>query len=399
MPAQGGSVLVSTSTFSSKPSVAVIGGGINGLAIAWRLTQAGCAVDVYDSGAIGPGTRGATWAAGGMLAASIEAEPGEEALTALCLESQQQWPAFRDELEAASGISVGYRDEGIMVVATNRDEAAALRHHFDYQIGLGLKLEWLTPADARRREPHLGRNIAAAVHSPGDHQVENRDVLRALVVAAERAGVRLHAHTPVEALATAGGQAKGVRIAGEVHTADAVVLAAGAWSGGLAGVPPEARPPVRPLKGQMLALQMDPAAPILTHTIWAPTTYLIPRLDGRLLIGATVEERGFDDTITAGGLLALLDTAWRALPTIEELPVVEQWVGFRPTSRDDAPIFGPTSVEGLFLATGHHRNGILLAPLTADAVSLAVLGQDMPEIARPFTLDRFAPKARAKAVA
>ena len=156
---------------------------------------------------------------------------------------------------------------------------------------------------------------------------------------------------------------------------------------------------MRPLKGQMLALQMDPAAPILTHTIWAPTTYLIPRLDGRLLIGATVEERGFDDTITAGGLLALLDTAWRALPTIEELPVVEQWVGFRPTSRDDAPIFGPTSVEGLFLATGHHRNGILLAPLTADAVSLAVLGQDMPEIARPFTLDRFAPKARAKAVA
>jgi glycine oxidase len=144
---------------------------------------------------------------------------------------------------------------------------------------------------------------------------------------------------------------------------------------------------------------MDPAAPILSHVVWAPTTYLIPRLDGRLLIGATVEEKGFDGAMTAGGLLALLDTAWRALPTIEELPVVETWVGFRPTSRDDAPIFGPTTVEGLFMATGHHRNGILLAPLTADAVSEAVLKGSMPAIAEPFRLDRFHAKPRLEAIA
>lgn len=384
---------------SKSISVHIIGGGVNGLAIAWRLAQAGCSVDVFDAGAIGPGTRGATWAAGGMLAANVEAEPGEEALTALCLDSQQRWPAFRDELEAASGISVGYRDEGIMVVATNRDEAAALKHHYDYQTGIGLTLEWLTPAEARRREPHLGRNITAGVYSPNDHQVENRDVYRALIVAAERAGARLHPNTPVEALQTCGAKATGIRIAGETHEADAVVLAAGAWCGAIQGIPPEARPPVRPLKGQMLAVQMDPAAPILSHVVWAPNTYLIPRLDGRLLIGATVEERGFDDTVTAGGLLTLLDTAWRALPTIEELPVVETWAGFRPTSRDDAPIFGPTGVEGLFLATGHHRNGILLAPITADAVAAAVRGQAMPEVARPFTNDRFASRAKAKAVA
>jgi len=384
---------------SKSISVHIIGGGVNGLAIAWRLAQAGCSVDVFDAGAIGPGTRGATWAAGGMLAANVEAEPGEEALTALCLDSQQRWPAFRDELEAASGISVGYRDEGIMVVATNRDEAAALKHHYDYQTGIGLTLEWLTPAEARRREPHLGRNITAGVYSPNDHQVENRDVYRALIVAAERAGARLHPNTPVEALQTCGAKATGIRIAGETHEADAVVLAAGAWCGAIQGIPPEARPPVRPLKGQMLAVQMDPAAPILSHVVWAPNTYLIPRLDGRLLIGATVEERGFDDTVTAGGLLTLLDTAWRALPTIEELPVVETWAGFRPTSRDDAPIFGPTGVEGLFLATGHHRNGILLAPITADAIAAAVRGQAMPEVARPFTNDRFASRAKAKAVA
>lgn len=369
--------------------IAIIGGGVNGLGIAWRLAEAGCHVSVYDSHAIGRGTRGATWAAGGMLAAGVEAEPGEEALTELCLESQRRWPAFRDALEGLTGTSVGYRDEGTMVVATNRDEAAALRHHFDYQIKLGINLEWLTPAEARRREPHLGRNVAAAVYSAADHQVENRDLLLALVRACEMTGVALHPNTPVEALETAGGRVMGVRIAGELVQADAVVHAAGAWAASLPGLPLEAKPPVRPLKGQMLAVQMDPAAPILRHVVWAPTTYLIPRLDGRLLIGATVEEKGFDQAITAGGLLALLDTAWRALPTIEELPVVETWVGFRPTSRDDAPIFGPTDLDGLFMATGHHRNGILLAPLTADAVSEAILKGTMPNIAEPFRLDRF----------
>ena len=384
---------------SKSSHIIVIGGGVNGLGIAWRLAEAGCRVSVYDSHAIGPGTRGATWAAGGMLAAGVEAEPGEEALTALCLESQRRWPAFRDQLQGRTGISVGYRDEGTMVVATNRDEAAALRHHFDYQVKLGISLEWLTPADARRKEPHLGRNVAAAVYSASDHQVENRDVLRALVAACQKTDVALYPNMPVEALETAGGKVEGVRIAGALVKADAVVHAAGAWSAALPGLPPEAKPPVRPLKGQMLAVQMDPAAPILTHVVWAPTTYLIPRLDGRLLIGATVEEKGFDETITAGGLLALLDTAWRALPTIEELPVVETWVGFRPTSRDDAPIFGPTSVEGLFMATGHHRNGILLAPLTADAVSEAVLHGTMPAIAEPFRLDRFRIKSRLEAIA
>ena len=384
----------------SKPShIVIAGGGVNGLGIAWRLAEAGCRVSVYDSHAIGRGTRGATWAAGGMLAAGVEAEPGEEALTTLCLDSQRRWPAFRDQLEGLTGIATGYRDEGTLVVATNRDEAAALRHHYDYQLKLGIELEWLTPAEARRREPHLGRNVAAAVYSKNDHQVENRDLLLALLRACELTGVELHAHTPVEAIETANGCVEGVRVGGKLVKADAVVHATGAWAGAMPGLPPEAKPPVRPLKGQMLAVQMDPAAPILSHVVWAPTTYLIPRLDGRLLIGATVEEKGFDGAITAGGLLALLDTAWRALPTIEELPVVETWVGFRPTSRDDAPIFGPTSVEGLFMATGHHRNGILLAPLTADAVSEAVLKGSMPAIAEPFRLDRFHAKPRLEAIA
>src|SRR5204863_1482654 len=146
--------------------------------------------------------------------------------------------------------------------------------------------------------------------------------------------------------------------------------------------------PVRPIKGQMLALRMDPAAPLLRHVVWLPNSYLVPRLDGRLVIGGTVEESGFDDALTAGGLLTLIEGAWRAVPAIEELPVAETWVGFRPGSRDDAPMLGPSGIDGLVIATGHHRNGILLTPLTAEAMSAFVLTGHLPEAVRTFTPGR-----------
>jgi glycine oxidase len=154
---------------------------------------------------------------------------------------------------------------------------------------------------------------------------------------------------------------------------------------------------VRPVKGQMLALGMDPAEPLLTHVVWAPGAYLVPRRDGRLLVGATVEEKGYDESLTAGGMLALLEAAWRAVPAIEELPIEEMWVGHRPGSRDDAPILGPAPLDGLVYATGHHRNGILLAPVTADAIAGLVLdGVAEPSIL-PFGIERFAAPARAAA--
>src|SRR5207237_2084432 len=151
--------------------------------------------------------------------------------------------------------------------------------------------------------------------------------------------------------------------------ADVVVLAAGAWSREIAGIPAAHLPPVRPIKGQMLALSMDPADPLLRHVIWLPRGYLVPRRDGRLVVGGTVEERGFDDRITAGGLLAVIEGAWRAVPGIEELAVAETWVGFRPGSRDDAPLRGPSGIDQFVVATGHHRTGILLTPITAEAIS------------------------------
>jgi glycine oxidase len=386
--------LVETRHTGALPRVAVIGAGVSGLGIGWRLALAGCPVTVFERGEAG---RGASWAAAGMLAAGLEAEPGEERLLALNLEGQRLWPAFRDQLEAASGIGIGYREEGTLAIALTRDDAERLRFAFDFQRRHGIALEWLGALEARRLEPHLRPGLAAAVLSRSDHQVDNRRLVLALKEAFVLAGGTLREHAEVGALDLEGDRVRGIVVKGDRHAADVVVLAGGAWSAGLEGLPAAARPPVRPVKGQMLALRMDPAQPLLRHVLWAPKGYLVPKPDGRLIVGGTVEERGFDPELTAGGVLALLEAAWRAVPAIEELPVDELWTGFRPTSRDDAPILGPTPIEGLFLATGHHRNGILLAPITALAVSDAILSRRLPEIIREFTIDRFAVRAAQEA--
>lgn len=381
-----------SSTSSPARHVAIVGGGVIGLAIGWRLAEAGCAVDIFDAGTPG---RGASHAAAGMLAACAEAEPGEEMLLDLNRESQRLWPAFADALQAASGLEVGYRESGTLVVALTADDAAKLRHQHAFQQKLGLPVEWLTAAEARRREPHLAGRLAGALWCPQDHQADNRAVTSALLEACARAGARVHADAPVSRVLTAGGKATGVEVQGEVHSADTVVLAAGAWSRGV-DVTPAHPLPVRPIKGQMLALQMDPAAPVLSHVVWGPGIYLVPRADGRLILGATVEEKGFDTSLTAGGLLALLTHAWRAVPTIEELPILEQWVGFRPGSRDDAPILGLSGIDGLIHATGHHRNGILLLPVTTQAiVDLVLTGKQHP-LAAAFGVERFHPRAAAE---
>ena len=377
--------------FSGAIRVAIIGAGVIGLGIAWRLAQRGAAVTVFDQGAAGAG---ASHAAAGMLAACAEAEPGEEALTTLGRASQALWPAFAAELEQASGLGVDLRTEGTLVVAQTADDLARLRHQLQFQQSLGLPLELISAAEARRREPHLA-GLAGAVFSPQDHQVDNRKLAAALRIAAERAGAVIREHEGVNGLVVAHGRASGVRLrSGTEWPADVVVLAAGAWSRSIAGIP--APPPVRPVKGQMLALRMDAAAPLVSHVIWAPNVYLVPRHDGRLLVGATVEEKGFDQTLTAGGILALLEAAWRVVPAIEELAIDEMWVGHRPGSRDDAPILGPGPLDGLVYATGHHRNGILLTPVTADAIARLVLDREVDATIRPFANERFAPAVAAE---
>ncbi len=378
----------SISPANAKPKVVVIGAGVIGLGIAWRLAQRGADVAIFDRGGAGAG---ASHAAAGMLAACAEAEPGEENLVALGRLSQSLWPAFAEELETMTGLSIDMRRDGILVVALTADDQAKIVHDLEFQKLLGLPLQWLTAAEVRRREPHIGSRLAGAVFSPEDHQVDNRKLAKALRVAAERAGATLRENTPVARIAVANGRATGVVLAdGTQIAADTVVLAAGAWSRSIGGVPPDMLPPVRPLKGQMIALRMDPAAPLVRHTIWAPNVYMVPRDDGRLLLGATVEEKGFDTALTAGGVLSLLEAAWRAIPAIEELPIDEMWVGHRPGSRDDAPILGPAPIAGLVYATGHHRNGILLAPVTANAIARTVLQGEVDPAIRPFTIGRFA---------
>jgi glycine oxidase len=203
--------------------------------------------------------------------------------------------------------------------------------------------------------------------------------------------VRVCEHAEIAEIVTAGGRARGVKLAhGTIQPADMVVLAAGAWSRQIDGIPADLRPPVRPLKGQMIALQMPADKPLIQHVVWAPGVYLVPRHDGRLLLGATVEEKGFDVELTAGGILTLLEAAWRAVPGIEELSVAEMWVGHRPGSRDDAPILGPSPVAGLLYATGHHRNGILLAPVTAQTIAENVLTGHVPDAIASFGMARFA---------
>jgi len=384
-------------TSPNKPKVAIIGGGVIGLGIGWRLAQAGCPVEIFERGEAG---KGASWAAAGMLAAGVETEPGELALHALNRASQLAWPGFAAELEAASGQSVELRQEGTLVVALNRDDVAQLRNTYDFQREQGIALEWLTGSQARQREAFLTPNLAAAVFCAGDHQVENRKLVRALRTAFLGAGGVLHEHTAVTAIETAGAKVIGLRVEANLVAADMVVLAAGAWSGEIAGLPSRARPPVRPIKGQMLALRMDPGAPLLRHVVWTPRVYLVPRCDGRLIVGATTEERGFDSDLTAGGVFTLLEGAWRTLPGIEELPIDEMWVGFRPGSRDDAPVLGPADrpgaeIDGLVYATGHHRNGILLTPVTADAIATYILTGALAAVIAPFAIARFASRGKA----
>jgi glycine oxidase len=332
-----------------------------------------------------------------MLAACCEAEPGEEDLVALGRDSQARWPAFAEELLQLSGIDVELRREGTLMLALTSDDQAKLAHELEFQHKLGLPLEWLSAGATRAREPHLAGKIAGSVFSPQDHQVDSRKLVAALRIAAERTGAEIREHRPVKEISVRAGRSIGVVLEdGTRVEADIVVLAAGAWSRGIAGLPPDRRPPVRPVKGQLLALRMDAAAPLLNHVLWAPGAYLVPRRNGRLIVGATVEEKGFDNTITAGGMLTLLEAAWRAIPAIEELPVDEIWVGHRPGSRDDAPILGRAPLDDLFYATGHHRNGILLAPVTADAMAKLILDDVVEPAIRPFGLERFLPARAAE---
>ena len=277
----------------------------------------------------------------------------------------------------------------------DQDDARELEHLYESQQLLDLKVEWITGTEVREMEPLISPKITAAIWSRDDHQVDNRAMVDALIKAYQKASGTLYENTPIDEIETVDGKAKGVWIRGNLEVADVIVLAAGCWSGDIDGLPKAVQPPVRPVKGQMLALQMEEGI-ALQKVIRAPRAkyptdvYLVPKDDGRLVIGATNEEMEFDTRLTAGGLFELLRGAWEAVPGIYDLPVLETWTGLRPGSRDNAPILGKTAIENLIMATGHYRNGILLTPITArEIASLILTGEDSEAIA-PFQLSRFA---------
>ncbi|WP_329555402.1 glycine oxidase ThiO [Streptomyces sp. NBC_00696] len=371
--------------------VLVVGGGIIGLVSAWRAAQRGFSTAVLDPE---PGG-GAAQVAAGMLAAVTELHYGEHTLLALNLASAHRYPDFAAELTDLTGLDLGYRRCGTLAVALDADDRAHLRELHALQQQSGLDSEWLSGRECRRLEPMLAPGVRGGLRVDGDHQVDPRRLAAALVAACERAGVVFH-RTWVERLTVARDRATGVVTRADTTlAADQVVLAAGSLSGRLTGVPDDVLPPVRPVKGQVLRLTVpERHAPFLSRTVRAVVrgshVYLVPRENGELVVGATSEELGWDTTVTAGGVYELLRDAHELVPGITELPLTETRAGLRPGSPDNAPLLGPTALPGLLLATGHYRNGVLLTPVTGDALAHALSTGELPDEARPFTPKRFA---------
>ncbi len=362
--------------------VIVIGGGVIGLAVAWRLAQRGADVALLERDEPG---RGTSHVAAGMIAPISEATAREEPLLRLGLASARAYPEFVEQLREATGQDPGYLRCGTLIAARDRDEAEALELELELRQSLGLSVRRLGPSEARRLEPALAPTLRTALAVQDDHAVDPRKLTLVLVTACRRAGVELRTGAQV-----AGLEPPAVKLAdGQQLSADSIVVAAGVWSTQIPGLAPEAQIPLRPVKGQLLRMR-DPAGPgLFSRALRFPGAYLVPRGDGRYVLGASVEERGFDMTVTAGPVFELLRDASELVPGISELVIDELQAGLRPGTPDNAPVIGPAAVPGLFWATGHFRHGILLAPITAELVAAAVLDGAMPALGERFWPGRF----------
>ncbi len=350
--------------------VIVIGGGVIGCSIAWRAAQRGLRVTLLERDRIG---QASTHAAAGMLAPVAEADFGDagRAMVDLGLASVAAWPGFAAELAQASGTPSRLRTDGTLILARDRDEAEALERALAYRRQLGVDVARLLPSRARELEPALAPTLRLALEIPSESTVDPRWVSDALSIAARAAGVELREQTAVASLERHGERVCGVLLSdGEQLEADHVVLAAGAWAAGLADVP------VRPVKGQIMHLRDSDGPGLLTRTLRFEHGYIVPRGDGDYVLGASVEERGFDLRVTAGALYELLRDASELVPGLLELEVAEIAVGLRPGSPDNLPLIGRAAEDGLILACGHYRNGILLAPITAPLVLGALAGEE-----------------------
>jgi glycine oxidase len=366
--------------------IAVVGAGIAGLGVGLELVERGFEVTIFERDEVG---RGASWAAAGMLAPTAEVTFEEEALLRLGQKSLAMYPDFIARLEEASGMDVDYRDEGTLMVALDRDDAEELQRVHDYHRELGLEVDKLNADEARELEPGLVPNLHSALYIRTDHQVDPRRMTRAMAKAFERAGGTLREHTAIARVECGERVEAVVTDAGERIACETLLVAAGAWTRGLEGIPRELLPRIRPVRGQMLSIDLG-EPPLCERVIRAPDAYLVPKSDGRLIVGATSEEMGFDPQLTAGGVFELLRGAWETLPGIYDQHLLDMWTGFRPVTLDNLPVLGPSELDGLWFATGHGRNGILLTAVTAECLAEAIATGHTPDALQGFTPARLA---------
>jgi len=371
---------------NAPPSIVIVGAGVIGLSVGRALARAGWDVRVFDRREVG---REASWAAAGMLAAAAETEPGNETFFALAHASRERWGANAAELEAETGVDLHYRAGATLVVAQSDEEAEHLRATVRYLRTLDEPARLVkAPHDL---EPDLAGDVQLGLYSPKDGQVDPRALCRALHVSLKRAGGKVHEHAPVDDIIVEKGRAVGVRVNGEDVRADHVLLASGAWC----DFPSvrDAIPRTHPVKGQLLSFKAEPGR--VKHIVWGQGVYIVPRADGHIIIGATMEEVGFDTSTDDATIEAQKAKAARVLPFLGALDVTDRWAGLRPASTDGLPFLGPSKIGNLTLAMGHFRNGILLSPATVQLVMDFLLSGDIPPPMVPFLPERLSSRSTA----
>ncbi|HEX9295526.1 MAG TPA: glycine oxidase ThiO [Polyangiaceae bacterium] len=368
----------SPAALADRADVILVGGGVMGCASALALADAGARVLVLERSV--PGAE-ASSAAAGILGAQTEAQSAGPFFELAC-SSRARYPAWTERLRAATGIDVGFRQCGILKVAVDDDTRGRLVHEVAWQTGAGLALAELDAAGVAELEPSLSGLVTFGFHFPEDGRVDPPLLLRALHIAASAAGAKFRSGTYVRAIDVVDGQARGVILEdGTRIAAGHVVLAAGSWSTLVGGVPLTSNA-VRPARGQIV--ELETREPVLRRVVFGPACYLVPRDDGRILVGSTLEFVGYRREVTARAVRDLLSAAIELFPALADASLGRTWSNFRPYTDTGTPFLGPTEIPGLVLATGHYRNGILLAPITADIVCAVVQGRPPPVDLAPF---------------